>query len=84
MNDRHELLCTIQQYDFALYDLQLYLNSHPKCAEAMRKYRKYKALRQAAEEQFIKLYGPITAEQSDTENKWNWIDDPWPWEKEAN
>lgn len=84
MNERHELLCTIQQYDFVLYDLQLYLNSHPKCTEAMQKYRKYKALRKAAEEQYIKLYGPITAEQSDTENKWNWIDDPWPWEKEAN
>lgn len=84
MNERRDLLCTIQQYDFALYELQLYLNTHPDCASAMRQYKKYKALKQAAVEQFVRLYGPLTAEQSDTENKWNWTENPWPWEKEAN
>lgn len=84
LNERRELLCALQQYEFALYDLQLYLDSHPNCMEAMRQYKKYKAMKKSAEEQFVRLYGPIVAEQSDTDNEWNWIQDPWPWEKEGN
>ncbi|MBQ8515843.1 MAG: spore coat protein CotJB [Ruminococcus sp.] len=84
MTDKKNLLRTIQQYDFMLYDLQLYLNTHPSCTAAMQQYRKYKALKQAAEEQYVQLCGPLTAVQSDTETKWNWTENPWPWEKEAN
>ena len=84
MNERKDWLRSIQQYDFALYELQLYLDTHPDCTAAMHQYRKYKAMKQAAVDQFVRLYGPIIAEQSDTENQWNWIQNPWPWEKEAN
>lgn len=84
MNERHEMLCALQQYDFALYDLQLYLDSHPNCMEAMRQYKKYKAMKKNTEEQYIRMYGPIRAEQSDTDGQWNWIEDPWPWEREDN
>ncbi|MDE6020911.1 MAG: spore coat protein CotJB [Ruminococcus sp.] len=84
MNERRELLCTLQQYDFALYDLQLYLDSHPECKEAMQKYKKYKAMRQNILEQYTRLYGPVRADQSDTNEKWNWVQNPWPWEKEGN
>lgn len=84
MNERRDLLCTIQKYAFALYDLQLYLDTHPKCIEAMQKFKKYKAMKQAAEEQFVRLYGPITAYQSDMDKEWNWVQNPWPWEKEGN
>lgn len=84
MNERRDLLCTIQKYAFALYDLQLYLDTHPKCIEAMQKFKKYKAMKQAAEEQFVRLYGPITACQSDMDKEWNWVQNPWPWEKEGN
>ncbi len=83
MSNRSELLCEIQKHDFMLYDLQLYLNSHPTCPEALRKYRECLEHKHKAEEAFIKQYGPICAEQSDTD-KWNWTCNPWPWEKEAN
>ena len=50
----------------------------------MKKYKKYKAPKQADLDKFVRLYGPVSAEQSDTENEWNWIQNPWPWEKEGN
>ncbi len=84
MNNRSELLCELQKYDFTLYDLQLYLNSHPNCPDALKKYEKCKKMKEEVLSQYIKQYGPITAIQSDTETSWNWIDNPWPWEKEAN
>lgn len=84
MNERHDLLCAIQKYSFALYDLQLYLDTHPNCTEAIQTFKKYKAMKLAAEEQFVRLYGPITACQSDMDNEWNWVQNPWPWEKEGN
>lgn len=84
MNERRDLLCAIQKYSFALYDLQLYLDTHPNCTEAMQAFKKYKAMKQSAEEQYVRIYGPITPCQSDTESEWNWIQNPWPWEKEGN
>ncbi len=83
-NDKKDLLCSIQQYDFAMYELQLYLDTHPNCPMAMQQYKKYRAMKQAAVEQYVRLYGPLQAEQSDTDGTWNWIENPWPWEKEAN
>jgi spore coat protein JB len=84
MHERISLLHAIQQYDFALYELQLYLDTHPSCTAAMKQYKKYQAMKQAAMEQYVRRYGPIVPEQADTETKWNWIGNPWPWEKEAN
>ena len=84
MNERSELLQKLQQYDFMLYDLQLYLNSHPSCPEGRAKYCKYRELRDEAAREYANACGPFRAEQADTDSVWNWIDNPWPWEKEAN
>lgn len=84
MNERRELLRAVDQYSFAMYDLQLYLDTHPHSMEAMNRYRKYKALKKSAEEKYVRLYGPLKAEQAAVSDSWNWKDSPWPWEKEGN
>lgn len=84
MKDRDELLHTIQRYDFALYDLMLYLDTHPKCRHAMQLYAKYRKQREEAVKDYVEHYGPLMALQSDTTKKWNWGQGPYPWEKEAN
>ena len=29
-------------------------------------------------------YGPLTPKITNSPNKWNWCDGPWPWEREYN
>jgi spore coat protein JB len=72
-------MCDLQQVDFALYELNLYLDAYPDCKEAMALFQKYKQLRSAILAEYEKTQGPITAmgNMSDT---WNWVKTPWPWE----
>ncbi len=75
------LMQVIQMYDFYLDELVLYLDTHPNCRIALDELKKYRELSVAAHEAYIKNYGPITAEQSDTTTSFTWVKDPWPWER---
>lgn len=81
MNERKMLLNKIQKFDFALKELNLYLDTHPDCRRALALFDNYRSIKQAAEAEFNQKYGPITPEQSNDSQHWSWIDDPWPWER---
>lgn len=79
---KEDLMKLIQSTNFAVLDLGLYLNTHPKCQCALSTYHDYhKALMKA-----IKIYEerfePLTIFGVHDENRWNWKDEPWPWQKE--
>lgn len=78
------LLNAIQMYDFYLYELQLYLDTHPVCQNGLAAFRKYKELRDKAVSAYNQQYGPITAVQSDCDNQFSWAAGPWPWERGVN
>ncbi len=85
MHERQRLLAMIRKYDFYLNELQLYLDTHPQCHQAMRMWQNYHAMRQKAVASYVRQFGPLQPMQIDTSNgTWNWIQGPWPWEKEAN
>ena len=107
MREQELLLRSLQQCDFMLYELQLYLDTHPNCKRAMEQYRKHLEMKQKAEKMGqeysgIEIAAPIaealvspadneayawlraTVSQTNTTERWNWVDAPWPWEKEAN
>ena len=48
MHEKQKLLSMIRKYDFVLYELQLYLDTHPRCPEALRMWKNYQAMRQKA------------------------------------
>ncbi len=83
MKEREKLLNTIRKYDFALYELNLYLDTHPKCNDALVYFKKYKELRDKAWNEFTEKYGPLTADQAAQGSQWNWTEGPWPWEEGA-
>lgn len=83
MNERNNLMIAIQMYDFYLYELQLYLDTHPTCRNALSTYSRYKQLRDNAYKMYTEKYGPITADQSSCENVFEWVSDPWPWERSS-
>ena len=84
MNEKDMLMRAIKKYDFALYELNLYLDTHPHCSNALAYFRKYKDLRDKAVEEYNKKYGPVTADQTNTDEGWKWVDEPWPWQQEGN
>ena len=68
----------IGAYKFALYDLGLYLDSHP-CDEKLRQV--YQArLRQLIDE-YEQHYGKFVNTMADVQENWTeWVKDPWPWD----
>ena len=45
MHERQKLMAMLRKYDFVLYELQLYLDTHPSCPHALRKWQEVSALR---------------------------------------
>ncbi len=84
MHEKTQLMMMIRKYDFALYDLQLYLDTHPNCPEALKLWNKYQGMRKKAVQTYVQKYGPIQPDQTDGNAPWGWNQGPWPWEKEAN
>lgn len=84
MNQRDKLFRIIQMYGFALDEINLYLDTHPKCQDGLDYYHRYSALKKEAVEEYNKLYGPLTAGQVWSKSEWTWVHDPWPWERSAD
>lgn len=81
---RSNLLCAIQMYGFYLYDLNLFLDSHPNDKKALAKFNDINRQLKAAVQLYNDKYGPLEANQNMSENNFYWVDDPWPWERGAN
>lgn len=82
--DRTKTLRKIQQLNFAMIELGLYLNNQPKCYEALQLYDKVKLLHDDAKAQYEKCYGPLTLEGVNAKKDgWSWMEGPWPWEGEC-
>jgi spore coat protein JB len=78
-----DLLKQIQQYCFAIKELELYLDTHPYCKKALNLFHSYVEKKEKAVEIYNQKFGPLQSNQSSKE-KWDWIDEPWPWEKGGN
>jgi len=80
---KKELMCEIMAVDFAITDIKLYLDTHPCDEEAITLYNALVKKRAAMHESYQCMFGPIIAETYDKSTKhWDWIKDPWPWDKE--
>lgn len=80
---REAAMRRLQQADFALIDVNLYLDTHPCCPNGLEYFRCMRIERDAALEEYEENYGPITMDDAEANCRWDWIDRPWPWEMEA-
>ena len=83
-NSRRELLRKIQEADFFAYDLQLYLNTHPRCERALELYAKTVREAKKLRKEYEEKYDPITATSTPAASPWQWSKNPWTWEKERS
>lgn len=79
---RRELLRKLQIYDFNIQEAALYLNSHPCDHRAMEYYQHFRCLRDKAAHMYECCFGPLT-NRDNRSCEWQYIYEPWPWEREA-
>ena len=74
------LLHKIQQIDFSIYDVILYLDAYPNCAEALTYYHSLLDTRAVLVGEYEHKYGPLTAFSNTNTTAWDWTSTPWPWQ----
>lgn len=79
---KEQLLQTINQASFAVDDILLFLDTHPKNERALKYYCEMVALRKKAMKEYAQNYGPLTIDTADEREScsWDWVMQPWPWE----
>lgn len=77
---RNQLLRQIQEYDFAVNELTLYLDSHPTDSKAIEKHAALAKDLEILKLAYTKEFGPLTSCDGSKYGSWSWINGPWPWE----
>ena len=78
---REELMQQIMEIGFSMFDLALYLDTHPNDMRALSLHRDYSRRYREITDRYQRVYGPLTL--SYPCNKWRWIELPWPWQREG-
>ena len=82
MSEREMMLRRISTLDFAIYELNLFMDTHPNNQDINMRINDYKEKSNALREQYQAKYGPLTSRNME-ENRWGWISDPWPWNNDS-
>ena len=81
--NRQELLNLINHVSFAVDDVKLYLDTHPCDTDALSFFREYSRQRNELLKEYAKVYGPLTIDTADIScrDRWDWVNEPWPWQE---
>lgn len=84
MNER-TLRRKIEAIDFAILETELFLDTHPNDRRAMQTLREYRTRRKGEIANYESRFGKyiVTTDNVDAQDRWNWIDSPWPWERQV-
>lgn len=77
----YELLGEIQNIDFVLVELNLYLDTHPDDVNAINQYNLYTMKCKQLKEEFEAHFGPLQGFGNGySKYPWSWSTTPWPWQ----
>ena len=76
---RDRLMRQIQEASFAMYDAQLYLDSHPKDEAGMARFNEYNSLRRGLTEEYTSIFAPISTDIYTADGMFTWATEPCPW-----
>jgi len=74
----------MQALGFAIQELALYLDTHRDDSEALELYRSYQQMYMKCSQKWGNHHGPLNHHTASDSKRYNWLDDPWPWEYCAN
>ena len=88
MVNRNELPVTpkteLQVLAFAIQELSLYLDTHRDDKEALELYQSYQEVYHKCAKEYAQNISPLNHCTPAKGEKYQWLDDPWPWEYAAN
>ncbi len=85
-----KLLRELQELEFALVELNLYLDTHPDDDSALETFNKLSSRYAEARRAYEERSGPLVnfghsdprCHAAPGRDPWRWVEDPWPWEIE--
>ncbi|MEA4833455.1 MAG: spore coat protein CotJB [Oscillospiraceae bacterium] len=78
MNDLKKELCSVS---FAMFDIMLFLDTHPDSKEALQEYCLLSERARTVKKAYEEASGmPITADDACIHDEWKWVNEPWPWQ----
>lgn len=80
MNRREKLLRSLSAAQFALWELHVYLDTHPADLEAIALHEKYEKKCRTLKSEYEAAYGPLSPMNGEGVA---WLQEPWPWETEG-
>ncbi len=81
LNEKEAMLQQWMQYNFALIELNLYLDLNPNDSLALKMYNDYLKIKKQLEDKYESMYGSIdNCSFSVINGSWNWDNGSWPWE----
>ena len=66
---------------FVKVELELYLDTHPRCRTALDYYYQTVEELKRLTERYENTVGPLTAMGNVSTDQWHWVDGPWPWQQ---
>lgn len=77
----YELLRQLQETDFVLVELNLYLDTHPEDEAAIAQFNQFVQKSMTLKHQFQSLFGPLFQfGNSYSPVPFMWKEAPWPWQ----
>lgn len=77
----YKMLEEIQEIDFVIVELNLYLDTHPNDIDAIKQFNEFSKKSMKLKMQFEEKFGPLmNFGRSYVNYPFNWIDTPWPWQ----
>ena len=70
----------LQALGFAVQELALYLDTHRDDLDALALYRNYQKLYQHCLTEYQSKLGVMNHTHTTEQERYTWLDDPWPWE----
>ena len=83
MTEHEAMKLQISELEFALVELNLFLDSHPYCAEALQYFKELTAKHDILAAQYEESCAPLTA-RGNRGDRWDWVMTQWPWELSHN
>lgn len=84
MDEQAKRLKELQSVNFAAYDMLLYLDTHADDKKAFELFKDLVEKTNKLKCEYEKDFGSLMPFNSAYKCRFDWLDNPWPWDKEAS
>ena len=83
--EKEQYLLDLNQVQFAMHDINLYLDNYPNDSMMLKEFNKNRELYLQLLEEYENRFGPINVSSNSLNTSpWMWNKEPWPWEGSDN